>query len=96
MKTHSSTVVADTKIIEFQPTKSNFSTSSDVIGDNPKMPNSPGDLVRIYGAKQTTMSTRKKAPKKSILKADSKYGPLIKPEKVQTWKNPLALSKKIS
>jgi len=75
-------VVTDTKIIEFQPTKSNFSTNSDVIGDNPKMPNSPGDLVRIYGAKQTTMSTRKKAPKKSILKADSKYGPLIKPEKV--------------
>jgi len=76
-------VVADTKIIEFQPTKTNFSTS--VIGNNPNIPNSPGDLVRLYGAKQTTsLPTRKKAPKKSILKADSKYGPLIKTEKVTT------------
>jgi len=76
-------VVADTKIIEFQPTKTNFSTSV-VIGDNPNVPNSPGDIVRLYGAKQTTLPTRKKAPKKSILKADSKYGPLIKSEKQVT------------
>jgi len=76
-------VVAETKIIEFQQTKTNFSTSV-VIGDNPTIPNCPGDLVRLYGAKQTTVPTRKKAPKKSILKSDSKYGPLIKTEQVTT------------
>ena len=45
------------------------------------MPNTPGDLARLYGSKQSTVS-RKKAPKKSILKADSKYGPLVKTEQI--------------
>jgi len=72
----------DTKIIEFQPSKMKMNFSSNV-GDK-TIPNSPGELVGLYGAKQTTsvVPARKKAPKKSILKAGSKYGPLIKTEPV--------------
>ena len=78
-------IVPDTKVIEFQPSRVlNFSCEN-VIGDfdskNTLKPSTPGDLVRLYGsAKQTATSVsnqRKKNPnpKKSILKAGSKYGP---------------------
>ena len=78
-------IVPDTKVIEFQPSRVlNFSCEN-VIGDfdskNTLKPSTPGDLVRLYGsAKQTATpvsNQRKKNPnpKKSILKAGSKYGP---------------------
>lgn len=81
----SAVIVPDTKVIEFQPSRVlNFSCEN-VIGDfdskNTLKPSTPGDLVRLYGsAKQTATpvsNQRKKnpRPKKSILKAGSKYGP---------------------
>ena len=81
----SAVIVPDTKVIEFQPSRVlNFSCEN-VIGDfdskNTLKPSTPGDLVRLYGsAKQTATpvsNQRKKNPnpKKSILKAGSKYGP---------------------
>ena len=78
-------IVPDTKVIEFQPSRVlNFSCEN-VIGDfdskNTLKPSTPGDLVRLYGSAKKTatpMSNQRKKninPKKSILKAGSKYGP---------------------
>jgi len=90
----SAVIVPDTKVIEFQPSRVlNFSCEnviSDFDSKNTLKPSTPGDLVRLYGsAKQTATPVsqlRKKNPnpKKSILKAGSKYGPPlpIKTEKV--------------
>ena len=81
----SAVIVPDTKVIEFQPSRVlNFSCEN-VIGDfdskNTPKPSNPGDLVRLYGSTKQTATPvsnqRKKNPnpKKSILKAGSKYGP---------------------
>lgn len=81
----SAVTVPDTKVIEFQPSRVlNFSCEN-VIGDsdskNTLKPSTPGDLVRLYGSPKQTATPvsnqRKKNqnPKKSILKAGSKYGP---------------------
>ena len=79
----SAVIVPDTKVIEFQPSRVlNFSCENVIVdfdSKNTLKPNTPGDLVRLYGsAKQTATpvsNQRKKNPKKSILKAGSKYGP---------------------
>ena len=81
----SAVIVPDTKVIEFQPSRVlNFSCENviwDFDSKNTQKPSTPGDLVRLYGfAKQTATPVsqlRKKNPnpKKSILKAGSKYGP---------------------
>jgi len=81
----SAVIVPDTKVIEFQPSRVlNFSCENVIVdfdSKNTLKPSTPGDLVRLYGsAKQTATpvsNQRKKNPnpKKSILKAGSKYGP---------------------
>jgi len=60
----------ETKIIEFKPSVSLSSTISSTMSE---MPTHPGDLYKMFGLRFSKGSQSRKAPKKSILKAGSKY-----------------------
>ena len=63
-----------TRIIEFDPGPAPSLTTTIAAA----MPRHPGDLHRMYGGPKVSYS--RKAPKKSILKAGSKYGSLRQEE----------------
>ena len=69
-----------TTIIEFSPSPVT-SHEVHIIPDPGGIPNHPGDLIRLYGQVSSSVTSPKgpSTPKKSILKSDSKYGPLKSP-----------------
>ena len=68
-----------TKVIEFDSLASDKDLPCNT---NSNFPAHPGDLLRLYGpVKSPIHEGGKKTPKKSILRTESKYGPLLPKDK---------------